>query len=260
MTRLFGCVCNQPERFRAAIEPVRHALVASGPVARWGLGYVHSSQVLLSLNPKVSETGVDFYDAAENIKTDYLIAAAHEADGLKGNANTQPFRFRGWLFAMEGSIDGFTDVAPALLEHIPSYLRRNMRGKTAAEHVFHLFLAMLHDAGNMDHPNLEPADGKRALRDALAFTLSAITRSGGNNGMGNVIVTNSRFMLAARLGKPLFARQYREQLDPKRAESQLKSVLAVSCDENPGEGFEEVPREQVLMIHRSVLAEITSLQ
>lgn len=259
MTRLFGCVCNQPERFRAAIEPVRHALVAEGPVARWGLGYVHSSHVLLSLNPRVSETGVDFFEAAENIKTDYLIAAAHEADGLKGNANTQPFRFRGWMFAMEGSIDGFADVAPVLLEHIPQYLRRNMRGKTAAEHVFHLLLAMMHDAGNMDHPNLEPADAKRALRDALAFTLSKITERGVTQHLGNIAVTNSRFMLVARLGKPLFARQFREQLDPKRPESQLKSVLAVSCDENPGEGFEEVPPNQILMIHRNVLAEITPL-
>jgi glutamine amidotransferase len=259
MTRLFGCVCNQHERFRAAIEPVRSVLVAPGPLARWGLGYVHSSQVLLSLNPRVSETGVDFFEAAAKLKTDYLIAAAHEADGLKGNANTQPFRFRSWLFAMEGGIAAFDDVAPGLLEHIPPYLRRNMRGKTAAEHVFHLYLAMLHDAGNMDHPNLDPADGQRALRDTLAFTLSQITRSGGSTGPGNIIVTNSRFMLAARLEKPLFVRQFREQLDPKREESQLKSVLAVSSDEHPGEGFEEVPLGQVLTIHRSVLAEISPL-
>lgn len=241
------------------VEPVRAALVAPAPVARWGLGYVHSSEVLLLRNPRVSEADVDFFEAMQNLATDYLIAATSPADGLKGNANTQPYRFRRWMFAMDNSIDKLDEVGPALLEHIPEYLRRNIKGKTASELVFHLFLAMLHDAGRMDHPNLEPVEGCRALRDALAFTFSQITRVGGAKGPGNLIVTNSRFMLAARLNQPLYIRQFREQIDPKRAESQLKAVMVVSTDENPGEGFEEVPPRQVVAVHRSVLSEIVPL-
>lgn len=259
MTRLFGCICNQPERFKAVVEPVRAALVAPAPVARWGLGYVHSSEVLLLRNPRVSETEVDLFEAMENLATDYLIAATSPADGLKGNANTQPYRFRRWMFAMDDGIDQLDEVGPALLEHIPEYLRRNIKGKTASELVFHLFLAMLHDAGRMDHPNLEPVEGCRALRDALAFTCSQVTRAGGSSGPGNIIVTNSRFMLAARLDRPLYIRQFREHLDPKRVESQLKAVLAISADAEPGEGFEEVPPRQVVAVHRSVLSEIVPL-
>ena len=242
------------------MEPVRHALVASAPVARWGIGYVHSSEVLLLRNPRVSEVDVDLFAAMENLATDYVIAATSPADGLKGNANTQPYRFRRWMFAMDSSIDKLDEVAPAILQHIPDYLRRNIKGKTASELVFHLFLAMLHDAGRMDHPNLEPVEGCRALRDALAFTYSQITRAGGSRGTGNIIVTNSRFMLAARLDQPLYIRQFREQIDPKRAESQLKAVLAISTDDNPGQGFEEVPPRQVLAVHRSVLSEIVPLE
>jgi hypothetical protein len=160
---------------------------------------------------------------------------------------------------MEGGIDKLDEVGPVLLDHIPEYLRRNIKGKTASELVFHLFLAMLHDAGRMDHPNLEPIEGTRALRDALAFTFSQITRAGGAVGPGNIVVTNSRFMLAVRLDRPLFVRQFREHIDPKRAESQLKAVLAVAADENPGEGFEEVPLRQVVAVHRSVLCEIVPL-
>lgn len=259
MTRLFGCICNQPERFQAVVEPVRAALLTRAPIARWGIGYVHSSEVLLLRNPRVSEVDVDLYEAMENLSTDYLIAATSPADGLKGNANTQPYRFRRWMFAMDGTIDKLDEVGPTLLEHVPEYLRRNIKGKTASEMVFHLFLAMLHDAGRMDHPNLEPIEGCHALRDALAFTYSAITRAGGTAGPGNIVVTNSRFMLAVRLDKPLYVRQFREQIDPKRAESQLKAVLAISTDDNPGEGFEEVPPRQVVAVHRSVLSEIVPL-
>lgn len=259
MTRLFGCICNQPERFKAVVEPVRAALIARAPVARWGLGYVHSSEVLLLRNPRVSETDVDLFEALEGLSTDYAIAATSPADGLKGNANTQPYRFRRWMWAMDGTVDKLDEVGPQILEFVPEYLRRNIKGKTASEMLFHLFLAMLHDAGRMDHPNLEPLEGSRALRDALAFTFSQITRAGGAKGPGNIIVTNSRFMLAVRLDAPLFVRQYREHIDPKRAESQLKAVLTLDCDENPGEGFEEVPQRQVIAVHRNVLSEIIPL-
>lgn len=243
----------------AVVEPVRAALVAQAPVARWGLGYVHSSEVLLLRNPRVSETDVDLFEALAGLSTDYVIAATSPADGLKGNANTQPYRFRRWMFAMDGSIGKLDEVGPAILDVVPEYLRRNIKGKTASELIFHLFLAMLHDAGRMDHPNLEPIEGARALRDALAFTFSQITRAGGSRGPGNIVVTNSRFMLGVRLDAPFYVRQYREHIDPKRAESQLKAVLMVTGDDNPGEGFEEVPLRQVIAVHRSVLAEIIPL-
>ena len=51
MTRLFGCISNQPQRLGEALAPARGALVARGPLSRWGVGYVHSGEVLLSQHP-----------------------------------------------------------------------------------------------------------------------------------------------------------------------------------------------------------------
>lgn len=261
MTRLFGCICNQPQRIGEVLEPVRHVLVSPPPVPRWGLGYVQSSQVLLSLHPRSTEQPVDFFEALEPIKSDYVIGAVSEPDGLKGNPNTQPFRFRDWMFAQEGTYEGFDDLLPQLTAHIPDYMRRNIKGKMPAEHVFHLFLSMLHDSGKLGDLNLSLVVSRRAMRDTIAFVYSLITKAGLGTQLGNIIVTNSRSMLAVRLGAPLYVRWLKHMADPRRAESELRAVLAVSADSGAGfgEGFEEIPVRSVVAITRDVVMDIVSL-
>jgi hypothetical protein len=46
--------------------------------------------------------------------------------------------------------------------------------------------------------------------------------------------------------------------DPRRAESELRAVLAVSADA-AGEGFEEIPARSVVAITRDVVMDIVSL-
>ena len=207
MSLLFGCMCNEPHRIGEALEPLRHFLLAPAPVARWGLGYAQSGEVLLARSPKVSEQDVDLYDAVERHRSDYLIGHVGAADGLRGNANCQPLRFRNWMFAQLGGSDTFSEIHPAILEHLPGYLARSIKGHTAAEHMFHLFLAFLHDAGNIDDPNLHVHDTRRALRDALAMAFGMLTKAGKETSLGNIVVSNSRSMLAVRLDAPLYVRR-----------------------------------------------------
>jgi glutamine amidotransferase len=259
MTRLFGCICNQPQALGRALEPVRAALVAEGPISRWGLGYVQWSEVCLKLHPRGSREGVDFYDALASLQSDYCIGSAvPDQDGLKGNANTQPFRFRQWIYAQEGNVPRFDEVQGRILEHIPGYLQRNIKGRTAAEYVFHLFLAMLHDAGNLDDHNLDLAATRRALRNTLAFVDSLLGDPA--DGPGNIICSNSRSMIAVRRGRPLFMRRLKEHTDPKLPESQFRAVLALSADSKPGEGFEEIPTGKVVAVRRDITTEIVDLE
>lgn len=260
MTRLFGFICNQPPALATALEAVRGTLIAPGVVNRWGLGYVQSGEVLLGKHPRGSEQDVDFFAALEKLSSDYVVGwAAGEADGLEGNANTQPFRFRRWLFAQEGSIDNFAEIMPVLLEHVPDYLQRNILGRMPAEYVFHMFLSMLHDSGNIDDPNLDLTITRRALRDTLAFVDSLITRKGGESRPGNLVITNSRSMLVIRLAGPMFVRRLKEQPDPKLPESQFRAVLCVSETDDPGEGFEEIPERSAVAISRDLSTDIVAL-
>ena len=262
MTRLFGCICNQPHRLDEALEAVRAVLVAPAPVARWGLGYVHSGEVLLTLHPRQSGD-VDFHGLLAGLNSDYVIGWAGGDDALRGDANTQPFRYRRWFFAQEGpgpSAELFADLHPQLVTHIPDYLRRNIRGRSPAEHVFHLFLSMLHDAGTLDDPNLAPIHIRRALRDTVALVEKVAGKKVDELALGNIIVSNSRSMMGVRLGAPLVVRRLKQHKDPKRPESQFKAVLVVSSADLRGEsGFEELPSRSAVAISRDVSTDIVEL-
>src|SRR5262249_43884441 len=190
--KLFACICNQPQRLPIALAPVRAALIAQPPVSRWGLGYIQGGDVLLVRTPKASAVPVDLAGPlTAEIKTDCAIAQAMRDDtsNLGGTDNTPPFRFRRWMYAQNG-LDGpaFADeIAQRLLEHIPEYLRRNLKGRTPAELTFHVFLAMLHDEGNIDDANLPPAASRRALAATLRLVAAELARAGRPDvALGNV--------------------------------------------------------------------------
>jgi len=268
MTLLFGCTCNQPQHLATALEPVRHSLVLEAPVIRWGLGYVQTGEVLLKRHPRLSEQPVYLYANLQGVRSDYVIGHSADDDGLRGNANTQPFRFRHWMFAQQGSIQPFDELRQQLLEHTPNYLRRNIKGKTSAEYVFHLFLSFLHDAGTLDDPNVKPMEVRRVLRDTLALVFGEITKLGGDSeaASGNAVVSNGRSMLALRIDTPLYMR--RLKIPPAKGKAHNESgdsfrgVMALSSDaplEQLGEGFEEIPPRSVLVIHRDLRTDIVSL-
>ena len=107
---------------------------------------------------------IDLYALVRELKADAMIARV--GFGHQGNVsaeNADPFRFRSWLFGSVGTLPGFEGFREKLLHAVPDFLRRNIRGTSASEHVFHLFLAYLHDAGLLDVASPDPAEIKIAL-------------------------------------------------------------------------------------------------
>ncbi|HEX7836211.1 MAG TPA: hypothetical protein VF469_02045 [Kofleriaceae bacterium] len=272
---------------------MRAALVAPPPVSRWGLGYIQGGDVLLVRTPKASTAPVDLAGPlTAEIKTDCAIAQAMRDDGssLGGTDNTPPFRFRRWMYAQTGLdnqlfIDkrsestgggdhaGFAggeggrapreidDIASRLLEHIPDYLRRNLKGRTPAELTFHVFLAMLHDEGNIDDANLLPASSRRALAATLRLVGAELARAGKTNvSLGNVVVTNGRSMVAAHLGEPLRLRRLWVTGERGERDESFRGFLLLSGgDGDPKDGFEDVPGDRAVMISRDLQVSFADL-
>ena len=270
MTCLFGCICNQPEQLSRSLDAVRSVLVAGAPVARWGMGYVQGDDVLLSRNPRQQAGNVDFYAAMASLRADYLIAHASAPDRLTGNPNTQPFRYRKWMFAQEDSAQGepiddaIDDIGPvqaALLEDVPEFIRRNVKGKTLAEHIFHVFLASLHEIGDLDDANFPTDRLHEALAAALTRTKQVLARMEIGHEPGNLMLSNGRLFLAARQGQPLYMRRLvvPGPEAPHRDEA-FRGILVVSAAATPGEGFEEIPPHSVLLISRDVRTDISPLR
>jgi glutamine amidotransferase len=220
------------------------------------LAYVQAGHVLLSRNPR-PESDVDFGASISNIASDYIVGWASEDDGLKGTPNTQPFRFRAWIYAQSGKADDI-DLKP-LWEHMPGYLQRNIRGKTAGEVFFHLFLSMLHDAGKINDPDMQADTIRLALRDTVAMAGKLLGRDASEL-FGNTVVCNSRCMVVSHLGEDaVFVRHLRNE-DPKLSENdRYRAMLTVTSADKPGDGFEAIPRGSAVVISRDLSSEITPL-
>ncbi|MFT3700668.1 MAG: class II glutamine amidotransferase [Kofleriaceae bacterium] len=251
--KLFACMCNQPQRLWPALAPVRQALVAQPPVSRWGMAYSQGGDVLLVRTPKSSTNPVDLAAPLAELQTDCAVAVAVQADdGMIGTDNTPPFRFRRWMFAMSGTpqLEG---ASARLLEHVPEYLRRNLRGRTPGELVFHVFLAMLHDEGSLDDPNLPLAATRRALAATIKLVAAEQSKTGTEGGFGNLVCSNGRSMVLARIDHPLKLRRLWVNNDRNEPDPNFRGLVFLSGgDGEAKDGFEDIAANRAVLISRDL--------
>jgi glutamine amidotransferase len=242
-----------------ALEPVRGVLVAPAPVARWGLGYAQGGEILLSRSPRLHTENVDFFAAFQNLRSDCVIAHACPPDEFSGNSNTQPFRYRQWMFAQEGCAPSAPAVQAAVFEHIPDFLQRNIHGRTIDEQIFHLFLGHLHRVGSLDEANLSPERTCALISEALGTFRTAVSGTGVAVEPGNLMVSNGRSFVAIRLAQPLYLRRLNIPSPRSSRDDSFRGVLVVSASSSPGEGFEEIPVHTALRVSRDVHTDIAPL-
>lgn len=276
MSRLFAYIANDPARVACALYPARRQLIADAVdrIDSWGIGF-YQDEVLLQRRPMAPSEPIDFYAVARDLRTDCIVGHARAGTvGKPKSENTHPFRFRQWLFAHHGTVPRFAEVQPALLEAVPEHLRRNIRGQTDSEHVFHLLLAELHEAGKLDDASLS----SNVLRDALRATLLRLEGLVGRDEMRAAecvtAVTNGRTMLVSRQGPPVHLMRVRAVTDcavcrepvaaggrpPKRIDHEhLKSVLIVADAPAPATGWEEVPDRTLVGISRELSVELSPI-
>ncbi|HTL37806.1 MAG TPA: hypothetical protein VL326_31965 [Kofleriaceae bacterium] len=258
--KLFACMCNQPQRLWAALAPVRAVLAVPPPVSRWGLAYSQGGDVLLVRTPKSSTKPIDLIAPLAEIPTDCAIGQAVLDDGYSGTDNTPPFRFRRWMWAMAGR-PNLEAASPRLIEHVPEYLRRNLRGRTPGELVFHVFLAMLHDEGSLDDPNLQVHATRRALAATIKVVAAEQAKAGIEpGGLGNIAVSNGRSMVVMRLDQPLKLRKLWVNNDKNERDDSFRGVLLVSGgDGDATQGFEEVPADRAVLVTRDLQVQLADL-
>jgi predicted glutamine amidotransferase len=204
---------NEPENMACALFSARSALFSSSTdrPQGWGLGFVQAGDVLLQKRPRAETKEVDLYSLAKDLRADALVGCVGlSRDGNISAEDADPFRYRSWLFGSVGRVSepAFAAVRERLLESVPDFLRRNIRGKSPSEHIFHLFLSFLHDAGILDAASPKPAAVQRALRHSLAFLDRLL--SGGSDGQSDadptslaLVATNGRCLVATSSAFPL---------------------------------------------------------
>jgi predicted glutamine amidotransferase len=275
VSRLVAYFGNDPERLECALFPARLALYGRTPehASGWGLGFVQGGDVLLQKRPRAEATEVDFFSLAKDLHADALIGRVGlDEDGRTTAENADPFRFRWWLFGLVGDTAGFHHVRERLLQSVPDFLRRNIRGRSPSEHIFHLFLAFLHDAGLLESLSPRPEDVRRALHESVTFVDRLLAAAGSASTRLALVATNGRCLVAESHSYPV---QYLEiagiadcpvcrgkshGLDDRRiSHENLRTVVVEANRAAPTRpGWSSVPDQGALIVGADRLARIVA--
>jgi predicted glutamine amidotransferase len=215
-------------------------------------------------SPKPSAP-VDFAQAVAELRSDYVMGNVRAPGAKASPENTPPFRHRTWVFGHSGRIQNFAAMQPELLATIPDFLRRSIRGQTDSENLFYLLLAYLHDAGKLDDPEPRLADAESALRAMLATTERLANAHGATLQGLNVMLTNGRFVLAARKGPPMYWKRVHTDVpikEPRNGPGSMDRQVILLSEPKGGkpEGFEEIPDATIATVSRDFHTALTPLE
>lgn len=245
------------------------------PPDAYGFGYYQAGNVLLGKRPTGAPSALALPDLVGRIDAEAVLVHARKATlGKAKDENTHPFRFRRWLFAHDGTIEGFERVKPMLLEGLPDFLRRNIAGETDSEHAFMWFLKLLRDEGSLDDLDLDAQVAGRALARTVR-QLESWSREVGEQKPSRLcfVATNGRSLVASRRGGQLFYALLEgivpcalDELDADTPESdprvrphrRVKAVCFASRLLAPN-GFIEVPEGSVVSVSRTLQVTVSSL-
>lgn len=277
MSVFIACACNQKELVPCVIaDCFEDPSFELPPTDGWGVGFYQNGELLQETLPFPETSSPRLSDLIDHLECDLLIG--HLRLGSAGDLrkeNLHPFSFKNWLFAHNGTLPAFPQIREPLLEAMPSFIRRGIRGTTGSEHLFHLFLSFLYDAGMLERSDI-PAS---AIQDALLKALSTVgllaSEKGQTQGPSSLIVSNGDVLVALRQGIPTYytlvegiedcAICRRQTAQPgqdirKVDHPNVRCVLVFSGMELKGRRWAEVPDASFITVSSSLAFDIFSLK
>lgn len=265
MGRLIGYMANRSDRLSGVFDQEREAIAppADSRPDAWGIGFYQGGEVLHKKRPREAGDPINWEKVARGVRSDCVLIHFREATvGDYRADNTHPFRMRQWLFAHNGTVEGFPAVRERLVDSLPDFLRRNIQGSTDSECIFHLLLSFLHDAGHLDLPDGDAAVILRALRSTTTLVERYCTEVEAPPPELNLMLTNGRTLFALRHGRPVF---YAERTGlptdvPGRNRTGSFRYVVVSSNglEQPA-GYQELPAHSVLVVDRNLAVDVRPL-
>ncbi|MBK8256650.1 MAG: class II glutamine amidotransferase [Polyangiaceae bacterium] len=270
MARLLALISNRPDVGVRAIDlERRHLAVRNRPGHNlgWGVGFYQAGEILLKRRPIDDRTEIDLAVLTKDIRADILLT--HVRNGTVGSPrteNTHPFRFRQWLYAQTGTVEGFAQLRGHILESLPVFLARDVKGDTDAELVFHLFLSFLQDQGHLDRHTVEPSSARAALASCISLVDRLCAEQGGAPSALNLMLTCSDYVVALHSGTKMAYRVYQGRTEmerllsdgglhksrtPDEAKGRLTLIASDFDDDILPTGWTSVPERSIVTITRT---------
>jgi len=232
LNRLFGYIGENPVKIsysvvtEGIIDEDAHTLDRhmQADSDGWGIGFFEGrAPFVLKKAVSVSEDE-RFKNIVEAVSAKLVIIHVRKASvGEKKEKNTHPFRFGSWLFAHQGTVSDFRKIKPRLKKNLPVSHRKKIKGTTDSEYCFYLFLHNLRRAGSLMKGDIPVKKAESALSQTVK-TILEFNRNlkSQEKSTLNFLITNGRYLLASRVGLPLY---YLERDEP------VPKMIKFSTDE-----------------------------
>ncbi|WP_375766153.1 class II glutamine amidotransferase [Archangium gephyra] len=208
MSVALAVLTSDPNLVRCELHRLEEQVALQGEEGRSnavGIGAYAQDDVLLRRFPRDADLTLE--SLAPPHETEVLLFHGRRLPvGLSLEENTQPFRSRRWLFAHQGLLEDYPSIRAGLLDEVPDFLKRQIRGETDSEVAFALFLKRLWETGHADDPRLPAEVAGRLLAETARSLSQASARAGAaRTSTVNLLATNGYILVATRLGgQPLY--------------------------------------------------------
>lgn len=290
MCRLFGFKGKTPTKLSFFLVDAPNSLAKQSVMDSrnisnsqgWGVGFYQNSKAFIQKRSNSAYFDFNFKFLTDFVETDTMIAHIREATvGEISDHNAHPFVFNNWIFAHNGTIQGFELLRSHILKQIGIDFAFEIMGTTDSECLFYLFLSNLSKKDvDLQSLDIDPL----IIRDTLLETLRQVNNLGANFGVEtpnklNVLITNGNSMIASRYGNSLFysvrdrsinkdVMLYNDEMNLNirfnNCNNNLcliehESVIVASEELNIEDKWTEVPEQSVLTIDDNLNVSFTSL-
>ncbi len=264
MSQVFGYICSDDSLTGVVMGQEGEPLRAIGPDERVGLGvgYLQDGRSLLRKHPKRKAASVDIPSLLGDIPSRSLVGhVRHSEQGSAGTKQLQPFRFRNWVYAQSGGSQGLEDTYDSLRASVPDHVRRNIKGTTMAELIFHIFVTNV----GPDLTKTPRSERPELFARKLAQTMVQLQQSNsdnGDNGLGSVqaVAVTDRCIVATRIGGSLHYRLVEGIEEPEEeplfAGHKPKTIVhdrfraLLVANQIDDDRWEEIPDHSVMWVDR----------
>lgn len=198
MSRSAALFTSDPTLVRCELERLLPRVLLDDQAAVLGVG-AYQDEVVLHRRYGVGVPRGEGWDLPDTDTVVLHAGALPPGQPLEDNA--QPFRFRSWLFTHVGEVEREDRVRERLLDELPDFLQKTVRGSTLAEVVFGVFLSELRALGRTEDPELEAPLVGTLLEHTARTVEQAAAEVGGSRRPGIALVaSNGRLLVGARRG------------------------------------------------------------
>jgi predicted glutamine amidotransferase len=263
MCRMYGHVASWPLAAAGMLIGDAHALISQscrdwrGETHRdgWGIGYYEGDQPRAIRRPTAAPDDPEFVAVARRIVSSMVMGHVRQASvGDLCSANVHPFTFGRWMFAHNGTVTGFDNVRPALIEETDADLCQHVGGTTDSEQVFFWLLSRLRRAGQAIQGPCGDVDLVATEMAAAIRLLDARSSATGPSEPTrlNFLLTDGVTLLASRWKHSLWWTNrngpFREPADLAEARLRMPRGVAVASEPIGDQAWAEVPDGYVMSV------------